>query len=147
MAWKCVIILSSRTLFLYFTNCNCSASDTFITTLSRKWSSTWNNCYSWFVEVALWIKLILRLDAITTDDIVEILLFEDNPGDIGLIEEMLEEINDFSYRLKNVKTLNEGLTLLKNRTFDEYWQTWDYQIAKASTLFLIFIQRIHKFLS
>jgi hypothetical protein len=27
------------------------------------------------------------------DDIVEILLFEDNPGDIGLIEEMLEEIN------------------------------------------------------
>jgi CheY-like chemotaxis protein len=52
------------------------------------------------------------------DDIVEILLFEDNPGDIGLIEEMLEEINDFSYNLKNVKTLNEGLTLLKNRTFD-----------------------------
>jgi hypothetical protein len=41
------------------------------------------------------MKLILRLIAITMDDIVEILLFEDNPGDIGLIEEMLEEINDF----------------------------------------------------
>lgn len=52
------------------------------------------------------------------DDIVEILLFEDNPGDIGLIEEMLEEIDNFSYKLKNVETLNEGLILLENRTFD-----------------------------
>ena len=40
------------------------------------------------------------------DDIVEILLFEDNPGDIGLIEEMLEEINDFSYKKKIVYMLS-----------------------------------------
>ncbi len=49
---------------------------------------------------------------------IEILLFEDNPGDTGLIEAMLEEFTDFSYKLKNVETLNEGLHLLKERQFD-----------------------------
>lgn len=49
---------------------------------------------------------------------VEILLFEDNPGDTGLIEFMLEESTDFSYELKNVETLNEGLELLKYHSFD-----------------------------
>ena len=52
------------------------------------------------------------------DEKVEILLFEDNPGDAGLIEEMLEEFADFPYELKNVETLNEGLSLLKERPFD-----------------------------
>ena len=52
------------------------------------------------------------------DEKVKILLIEDNPGDAGLIEEMLEEFVDFPYELKNVETLNEGLSLLKERPFD-----------------------------
>ena len=52
------------------------------------------------------------------DEKVEILLFEDNPGDASLIEEMLEEFVDFPYELINVKTLNEGLSLLKELPFD-----------------------------
>ena len=52
------------------------------------------------------------------DEKVEILLFEDNPGDAGLIEEMLEEFADFPYELKNVETLNEGLSLLEELPFD-----------------------------
>jgi PAS domain S-box-containing protein len=52
------------------------------------------------------------------DEKVEILLIEDNPGDAGLIEDMLEEFADFPYELKNVETLNEGLSLLKERPFD-----------------------------
>jgi len=52
------------------------------------------------------------------DEKVEILLFEDNPGDASLIEEMLEEFADFPYELKNVSTLNEGLSLLKEFPFD-----------------------------
>ena len=49
---------------------------------------------------------------------IKILLFEDNLGDAGLIEVMLEEFNDFSYELKNVETLNEGLNFLKEHVFD-----------------------------
>ncbi len=49
---------------------------------------------------------------------VEILLLEDNPNDVHLIEDMLEEFSDFHYDLKNVETLNEGLSLLKERPFD-----------------------------
>jgi PAS domain S-box-containing protein len=49
---------------------------------------------------------------------VEVLLFEDNPGDAGLIEEMLEEFADFQYKLTKVETLNEGLSLLKEKPFD-----------------------------
>ena len=55
---------------------------------------------------------------LTMDEKVEILLIEDNLGDAGLIEEMLEEFADFPYELKNVETLNEGLSLLKERPFD-----------------------------
>jgi CheY-like chemotaxis protein len=44
--------------------------------------------------------------------------FEDNPGDASLIEEMLEEFADFPYELINVKTLNEGLSLLEECPFD-----------------------------
>jgi CheY-like chemotaxis protein len=53
------------------------------------------------------------------DEKVEILLFEDNPGDATMIEEMLEEFADFPYELKNVETLNEGLSLLKESPFDQ----------------------------
>jgi signal transduction histidine kinase len=50
------------------------------------------------------------------DKNLEILLFEDNPGDAGLLEEMLEDFND-SYQLKVVETLEEGLNVLKNHSF------------------------------
>ncbi|MGZ7160773.1 MAG: response regulator, partial [Methanobacterium sp.] len=49
---------------------------------------------------------------------IKILLFEDNPGDAGLIEAMLEEFNDFSYQLKNVESLDEGLNFLKKHSFN-----------------------------
>ncbi len=52
------------------------------------------------------------------DKKIEILLFEDNPGDAGLIEEMLEEFASFPYELKSVETLSEGLNLLKESSFD-----------------------------
>jgi CheY-like chemotaxis protein len=46
------------------------------------------------------------------------LLIEDNSGDAYLIEEHLEEFADFSYELKRVGTLNEGLNILKGQPFD-----------------------------
>ena len=49
---------------------------------------------------------------------IKILLIEDNSGDAYLIEEHLEEFADFSYELKNVGTLNEGLNILKGQPFD-----------------------------
>src|ERR1035437_5928539 len=52
------------------------------------------------------------------DERVKILLFEDNFGDANLIDEMLEEIADFPYKLINVKTLKEGLSLIKECPFD-----------------------------
>jgi PAS domain S-box-containing protein len=52
------------------------------------------------------------------DKKIEILLFEDNPGDAGLIEEMLAEFASFPYELKNFETLSEGLSLLKESQFD-----------------------------
>lgn len=51
------------------------------------------------------------------DRIIKILLFEDNPGDAGLIEEMLEELDE-QYKLLNVETLEDGLDTLKNQHFD-----------------------------
>jgi len=52
------------------------------------------------------------------DKKIEILLFEDNPGDAGLIEEMLAEFASFPYDFKNAETLSEGLSLLKENSFD-----------------------------
>jgi CheY-like chemotaxis protein len=49
---------------------------------------------------------------------IKILLIEDNPGDVYLIEDHLEEFADFSYEFKNVGTLNEALNILKEQTFD-----------------------------
>ena len=49
---------------------------------------------------------------------IKILLIEDNPGDAYLIEEHLEEFASFSYEFKNVGTLNEALSVLKEQTFD-----------------------------
>ena len=51
------------------------------------------------------------------ENTIKILLFEDNPGDAGLIEEMLEEYNDL-YLLTNVETLKEGLDILDKHYFN-----------------------------
>ena len=55
---------------------------------------------------------------LTMSEKIEILLLEDNLGDAILIKEMLDEFADFLYELINVKTLNDGLSLLKRRLFD-----------------------------
>ncbi len=52
------------------------------------------------------------------DKIIKILLFEDNPGDAGLIEEMINESVYYNYQLVNVETLNEGLNYLKTNQID-----------------------------
>ncbi len=49
---------------------------------------------------------------------IKILLIEDNPGDAYLIEEHLEEFANFSYEFKNVGTLNEALSILKEQPYD-----------------------------
>ena len=46
------------------------------------------------------------------------MLIEDNPGDAYLIEDRLEEFANFSYKLKNVGTLDEALSILKEQPFD-----------------------------
>ncbi|OEU41805.1 hypothetical protein BGV40_12890 [Methanosarcina sp. Ant1] len=49
---------------------------------------------------------------------IKILLIEDNPGDAYLIEEHLGEFANFSYEFKNVGTLNEVLSILKEQPYD-----------------------------
>jgi DNA-binding response OmpR family regulator len=49
---------------------------------------------------------------------IKILLIEDNLGDSYLIEDHLEEFANFSYELKKVATLKEGLSILKKKPFD-----------------------------
>ena len=49
---------------------------------------------------------------------IRILLIDDNPGDAYLIEDHLEEFANFSYEIKNVGTLNEALSILKEQPFD-----------------------------
>jgi two-component sensor histidine kinase len=48
---------------------------------------------------------------------LNVLIFEDNPGDAVLIEEMLEETSG-SYELTHVETLKQGLNILDNCSFD-----------------------------
>jgi CheY-like chemotaxis protein len=52
------------------------------------------------------------------EKIINILVIEDNLGDAYLIEEHLEEFANFSYEIKNVGTLNEALSVLKEQPFD-----------------------------
>ena len=49
---------------------------------------------------------------------IKILLIEDNPGDVYLIKEQIEEFANFTYELKNVETSNDALSVLKEQTFD-----------------------------
>jgi len=49
---------------------------------------------------------------------IKILLIEDNLGDAYLIEEHLDEFANFSYEIKNVRTLTEALSVLKKQPSD-----------------------------
>jgi len=49
---------------------------------------------------------------------IKILLIEGNSGDAYLIEDHLDEFANFSYEIKNVGTLNEALSILKEQSFD-----------------------------
>jgi DNA-binding NarL/FixJ family response regulator len=49
---------------------------------------------------------------------LKILLIEDNPGDVLLIRELLQESEDFAYVLTNSNNLAEGLELLGKQYFD-----------------------------
>jgi len=49
---------------------------------------------------------------------IKILLIEDNPGDAYLVEDHLEEFANFSYEIKNIGTLGEALSVLKEQSFD-----------------------------
>ena len=50
--------------------------------------------------------------------IIKILLFEDNPGDAGLIEEMVNDSTNYSYELVIVETMADGIDLLKLGSYD-----------------------------
>jgi CheY-like chemotaxis protein len=63
------------------------------------------------------IKAIL-IGQIIMEKNIKILLIEDNPGDAYLIKDQIEEFSNFTYELKNVETLNEALSVLKEQTFD-----------------------------
>lgn len=52
------------------------------------------------------------------DEAIKILLFEDNPGDVGLIEEMVNESAYSLYQLHIAETLDEGLIFLKDNSID-----------------------------
>jgi signal transduction histidine kinase len=49
---------------------------------------------------------------------INVLLVEDNPGDAFLLEEMLEDIPDFSFFVKKAETLKESLKTLEKEDFD-----------------------------
>ena len=46
-------------------------------------------------------------------NLLKILLVEDNPGDVRLIQEILSEAQDVKFRLKNAERLNSGIELLR----------------------------------
>ncbi len=50
--------------------------------------------------------------------IISILLFEDNPGDAGLIEEMVNDSTNYSFELVIVETMEDGIDLLKLGSYD-----------------------------
>lgn len=49
---------------------------------------------------------------------INILLIEDNPSIIRLIQELLKDTEDFNHELINAKSLSEGLKYVKERLFD-----------------------------
>lgn len=53
-----------------------------------------------------------------TDKRIRILLIEDNPGDVRLVEEMLKEVMPISYDIIETQTLDDSLSRLQDQRFD-----------------------------
>jgi diguanylate cyclase (GGDEF)-like protein/PAS domain S-box-containing protein len=53
-----------------------------------------------------------------TENTFQVLLIEDNPGDVRLIQEMLKEVNGFSFDIKHASYLKDGLALLSENEID-----------------------------
>jgi hypothetical protein len=58
---------------------------------------------------------------------------------------MLDGLADFPYGLKNVETLNEGLSLLKEHSFEVILPDLSLQDIDGIDTFLRFMQGIHEF--
>ncbi|MFO8017764.1 MAG: PAS domain S-box protein [Promethearchaeia archaeon] len=52
------------------------------------------------------------------DSEIDIILVEDNPGDIRLVEELLKQARDFKFSFSSIQTLDKGLQKIKNFNFD-----------------------------
>ncbi|MCK4280691.1 MAG: PAS domain S-box protein, partial [Candidatus Lokiarchaeota archaeon] len=52
------------------------------------------------------------------DNLINILLIEDNPGDARLIEEMLKEIKNLKFNLVWVETLKDGFKRIDDKNYD-----------------------------
>lgn len=52
------------------------------------------------------------------DNLINILLIEDNPGDARLIEKMLKEIKNLKFNLVWVETLKDGFNHIDNKNYD-----------------------------
>ena len=52
------------------------------------------------------------------NQIINILLIEDNPGDIRIIKEHLKEAKEFKFNLHSVENLLKGLTCITENSFD-----------------------------
>ncbi|MBI5374703.1 MAG: response regulator [Candidatus Schekmanbacteria bacterium] len=52
------------------------------------------------------------------NSVIKILLIEDNPGDVRLIEEMLTESKSSGFALESTDRLSAGLNLLEKKRFD-----------------------------
>jgi DNA-binding NarL/FixJ family response regulator len=50
--------------------------------------------------------------------VVSLLLVEDNPADVALFEELLEQVEDFKFSLTNVASLRGAIELAANESFD-----------------------------
>lgn len=49
---------------------------------------------------------------------IKILLFEDNPSDVGILEALLNRNKDFSYDMESYARLSDGLVLINEKDFD-----------------------------
>jgi two-component system, cell cycle sensor histidine kinase and response regulator CckA len=52
------------------------------------------------------------------ENTIEVLLVEDNPGDVRLLQAFLDEVASVQFELTNAKDLNEALNCLAQETFD-----------------------------
>ena len=53
-----------------------------------------------------------------TENTFQVLLIEDNPGDVRLIQEMLRDVNGFSFDIKHASYLKDGVELLSENNID-----------------------------